>query len=122
LEDGPFSFVVYAYHKALIFTPKLRRVRTRGVLPADVRWPNGDPVDDPGLVLKLYGVWKDKTYAPPTAHLLAASPVRKGEASLKFTLPARLRGQIITLTVVGAGASWQRTTVTLRNVRVYPGT
>ena len=69
-------------------------------------------------MVRLYGTWKDASYAPASPHLLAkASPVG-GAAMLGFEIPSKLRGRSIVLQVIGGGKGYQPASSRQQTVRV----
>jgi hypothetical protein len=117
-KAGPYFFTAFVAHKALLYAPTLTRIGVTGKLKVFVRTPDGRPITDPGFVVRLYGTWKDASYAPASRHVLAkASPVG-GVAVLGFELPSKLGGRSILLQVVGGGKAYQPASSRQQTVRV----
>lgn len=105
--SGPFNFLVTVYHKALVFLPPFSRISSGGKFTAVVRTPDGSPISDPSLILRLYGVWKDASFVPASRHLIGTAAAVRGLAQFTVRVPARLRGSTIQLRVTGHGNGWQ---------------
>ncbi len=117
-KAGPYFFTAFVAHKALLYAPTLRRIGITGKLRVFVRTPDGKPISDPAFAVKLYGTWKDASYAPASPHLLAkASPVG-GVAVLGFEIASQLRGRSIVLQVIGGGKGYQPASSPQQTVRV----
>jgi hypothetical protein len=61
-------------------------VRT-GTVIAIVRTATGAPLDYPGLAVKLYGTWKETSYAPASTQLIATGTVVNGQYVLHPIFP-----------------------------------
>ncbi len=121
--DGPFSFVAAvsagaASQVASVLLPSISRLPRSGSLTASVRSSGGSAITDPGLVLKLYGTWKDTPSAAASAHLLATAAPDRGLARFSYTLPASLSGTKVQLRVAGIGSGYRPVSSPLLSVTV----
>jgi len=110
--DGPFTFVAAvsagtASQAASVLLPSISRLPKSGSLTASVRTSGGSAITDSGLVLKLYGTWKDAPSAQASAHLLATAAPAHGLARFSYTLPASLGGTTVQLRVAGTGSGYR---------------
>ena len=110
-NDGVFSFTVTVTHHtvsqaAVVTLARRAEVQTSDAITVTVRTPAGAAISDPGLVLKLYGTWKNSLSEASTPHLLASASPKKGSARLAFRLPPELRGTTVKLQVKGGGGSY----------------
>jgi hypothetical protein len=80
---------------ANLFLPATASLAPTGKLTAIVHNGVDEPLNVPGLTVRLYGSYKASSYAPATKHLLATAPVVKGQAVLQLKLPSSLKGQTI---------------------------
>jgi hypothetical protein len=81
---------------ANLFLPATARLAPTGKLTVIVHNGVDEPLNVPGLTVRLYGSYKTSSYAPATKHLLATAPVVKGQAVLHLKLPSSAKGQTIT--------------------------
>jgi hypothetical protein len=122
-DDGAFAFTVTVAHgaekqKVVALLDPVTRVPAGGVITAVVRAPNNMPINDPNLVLKLFGTWRDTPGAGPSEHLLATSPARAGTARFSVRLPGKLAGRTIQLRIGGGGGDYQPVTSRVRTVTI----
>ena len=105
---GPFTVTAEVKHEALLYTYKAVRTATsRATVDVYVRYPGGASVSGPGLMVYLYGRWRDFPPVPPTNHLLAQAHPVEGTAVLNFRLPADLAGERVPLIATAAGADYE---------------
>lgn len=71
-----------------------------------VRNAKGAPLVDPNLVVKLYGTWKETSYAPPSTQLMASETVLNNQVVLHLDLHAAMAGHTIPATVTLAGPGY----------------
>lgn len=118
-SDGPFTFIVTTYHKALVSLPPLRKKIARvGRINVKVRQVNGIQITDPFLHLKLYGIWKNKPSKPASFHLLASRAPINGLVSFAYHLPKKLEGKRIRIRVIGHSKHYQPVLSATRSVRI----
>lgn len=120
-SDGPFTFTVSNYHKALIFLPKTKQMARAGKLVVFVHTPWGSPITKNGFVLKLYGIWRNTPSVPASSHLLVAKEPVNGAVVFAYRLPKRLQGKLIRIRVTGYGKRYQPAHSAVRLVRVQAG-
>jgi hypothetical protein len=121
-NDGPFTFIVTTYHKALVSLPSLRKKIARvGRITAIVRGPTGMSITDPFLHLGLYGIWRNTPSKPASSHLLATRAPINGFVSFAYRLPKKLRGKLIRIRIIGHAKHYQPVSSAIRSVRVRAG-
>ncbi len=103
---GPYSFVTYVTHRLTLFAPRAPRASTRTTrLVVRVRTPDGQPITDSRLRVKLEGSWRG------TWHGLASAAPQSGRASLSFKVPRSLRGTRIRLRIRAGGGGYRSATL-----------
>jgi hypothetical protein len=80
---------------AKLYLPASTNVARTGKVIAIVRTATGAPLDYPGLAVKLYGTWKETSYAPASTQLISTGTVVNGQYVLHLDLPAILVGHTI---------------------------
>jgi len=80
---------------AKLYLPTTTTVAPTGKVLAIVRTATGQPLDDPTLVVKLYGTYKETSYAPPATQLMASGTVRDGQVTLQLHLHAAMAAHTI---------------------------
>jgi hypothetical protein len=90
---------------AKLYVPPTATVTPTGTVLAIVRTATGSPLVDPSMTVKLYGTYKETSYAPAVTQLLAEGSVLSGQVVLKLDLHAAMAGHTIpsyvTLTAPG---------------------
>jgi hypothetical protein len=80
---------------AKLYLPTTITLSPTGKLVAIVRTATGAPLADPALSVKLYGTWKETSYAPPSTQLIASGTVLNGQAVLQLDLHAAMASHTI---------------------------
>lgn len=111
-EPSAYDFVAYVRHAARLLLPPMTRLSVRATVKASVRTPDGKPITNSALKLRLFGKWSGKQ------HLLASATPRTGQAKFRLRLPNSARQQQLRLWVVGQGKGWQAARSSSRSVRV----
>jgi hypothetical protein len=95
---------------AKLFVPPTAKIAPTGTVLAIVRTATGSPLVDPSLMVKLYGTYKETSYAPAVTQLLAEGPVLNGQVVLKLDLHAAMAGHTIPAYVTLAGPGFTAVT------------
>ncbi len=85
---------------AKLYLPPTATVAPTGRVLAIVRTATGAPLVDPNMTVKMYGTWKETSYAPPSTQLMASGKVLNGQVSLHLSLHAAMAGHTIPAYVV----------------------
>jgi hypothetical protein len=126
-SDGPFTCTIDNYTKLLVsFVGLKSKIPASGQIAAQAYAADGRPLNGSWIQFRLYGIWKNDQYKPESSHLLATATPKKGQVSLAYRLPKKLRGKRIGLTITGRvdlsqmypGAKYQPITSGIRTVRV----
>lgn len=80
---------------ATLYLPTTATVAPTGKILAVVRTATGQPLVDPALVVKLYGTYKETSYAPAATQLMASGTVRSGQVTLQLHLHAAMAAHAI---------------------------
>lgn len=73
---------------------------------AIVRTATGTPLTDPNLTVKMYGTWKETSYAPASTQLMASGTVANGQLTLHLHLRAAMTGHSIPAYVTMSGPQY----------------
>lgn len=104
---GPFSFTVAIHHEALLYMARKVAIGLRAAVRVYVRTPEGNPIADRGLTLRLAGTWRDRPFLPPNSHPLGSAHILAGRATFHLRLPRALAGRSITLIASGEGTGYR---------------
>lgn len=88
---------------AKLYLPTVATVAPTGDLLAIVRTATQQPLNDPSLVVNLYGTYTASPAGAKTAQLLASGNVRNGQAVLRLHLPGAVRTIPAYATLSGPG-------------------
>jgi hypothetical protein len=91
---------------AKLYLPTTITLSPTGKLVAIVRTATGAPLADPALSVKLYGTWKETSYAPPSTQLIASGTVLNGQVTLRLHLPTSLIGKTVAGVAVLSGSEF----------------
>jgi hypothetical protein len=104
---GYFSMVgnVSLAGDAKLYLPPTATVAPTGTVLAIVRTATGSALVDPSLTVKLFGTYKETSYAPAVTQLMAEGSVLDGQVILKLHLQANIAGHSIpgVATLTGPG-------------------
>jgi FlaG/FlaF family flagellin (archaellin) len=115
---GAYSFTAVVLHAASVSFAHQAKIPAAGTFRASVLAPDGSPISDSTLTLRLNGYWRNRAGAPIRAHKLATATPTDGTATFHYSLPQRLWRKKIQLNISGGGSSYQAVTSQKESVEV----
>jgi hypothetical protein len=110
-EPGPYNFTAYVTHSLVVGSPGVSVLHAKGVIAVPVHDPAGGEINTSAvtcaLEIKGHGQWTT----------IGTAPVANSLATVRFTVPARLRHQHVSMRVVAKGAGYFTVSSNARSTR-----
>lgn len=115
---GAFSFTVAIRHEALLYMAPRVTVGLRAAVRVYARTPDGNPIGDRSLTVRLAGAWRDRPFLPPSSHALGSAHFSAGSATFHLRLPRALAGRSIALIASAEAPGYRPVRATHSRARV----